>query len=224
LDLRWQWLFATIKTVCVCLLTAGALWLMWDAHLALRGVQLGYLVGNLESASKDVPRAISDAAGGIQTVTSNLGGVIQAERDAQKEQLQEAQKLMAATKEVLVRTNCQLNGGPGCRGLLPQATTTLEGSAQQIQLLAKSGQDTLQSASFLLNSANRRIQDQRIDDVLAHFDESSLHLDLATASGASILAHGDHVAAYWDKKVTTPPRLIKTLTIDALHLITIPLR
>ncbi len=214
--MKW-WLQCAIAVCCV-LVTYQGIRTLRAAESALQSGRNGLVA---------LPQTIQDADSAVKKfsqATDDLSGVIAAERKAQTAQLRESQKVIAAVKEAVVRTNCQLNGGPGCRGLLPQATTTLEDSAQQIQLLAKSGQDTLQSASFLLNSANRRIQDQRIDDVLAHFDESSLHLDLATASGASILAHGDHVAAYWDKKLTTPPRLAKTITLEALHLITIPLR
>jgi hypothetical protein len=198
------------------------IWVIGTANRALQA--LPPLAQSLGKGVSDASGAIQQAALGIKTQTDNLGGVISAERDASKQQLQESKKIMAATKEVLVRTDCQLNGGPGCAGVLPSATQLLYQSQEQLQATSLQANAMFQAASQSLDSLNRRISDPRIDSILGHIDMLSLHLDDAAGNFASTTAHIDHTVAYYDRQLTKPVGFFKTVAKIGLHMVTVPLR
>ena len=206
-----------LSVASVALFTCLALWKVGKAADSLAA---------LPSGLSSLPQAIVDADTAIKKVsraTDQLSGVISAERKAQTHQLQESAKVIAAVKEVLVRTDCQLNGGPGCVGTLPSATKLLSTSQQKLQIATEQSAKIFSAASLFLDSANRRISDPRIDSLMDGFQVSQLHLNGILANTESMTAHGDHVAAVWDKKLTTPASLAKTITLDTLHLITVPI-
>ena len=60
------------------------------------------------------------------------------------------------------------------------------------------------------NALTLQINDPAIPQMLWSFNRAAASLSLASASGASILGHADHVAAYYDKKLTTPLGFWKT--------------
>jgi hypothetical protein len=49
-----------------------------------------------------------------------------------------------------------------------------------------------------------QLNDPAIAETLDAFNQAARNLSAATASGADVLAHADHTAAYYDKKLTTP--------------------
>jgi hypothetical protein len=61
-----------------------------------------------------------------------------------------------------------------------------------------------------------QINDPAIAQTLEAFNLAAHNLSLAAGNGNSILAHGDHVAAYYDKKLTTPLGFWKTFLKTSL--------
>jgi hypothetical protein len=61
-----------------------------------------------------------------------------------------------------------------------------------------------------------QINDPALPQMLESFNKAAASLSVASANGADILGHADHVAAYYDKKLTTPLGFWKTLGKSAL--------
>lgn len=81
------------------------------------------------------------------------------------------------------------------------------------ELMATSGaaQSSFQSVTHAADSLNLQINDPAVAEMLDSFNQAARNLSLASASGTSILGHGDHVAAYYDKKLTTPVGFARTM-------------
>ena len=115
-------------------------------------------------------------------------------------------------------------------GLLPTATSTLSVTTRSvdamtnhvnasIDTLTKTATGTLNAATGTILEFHDLASDPRIKDSIAHFDETALHLDLMSESGASILKHGDSVAAYYDHRLTSPTGFVKTIGTGLWHLV-----
>lgn len=64
----------------------------------------------------------------IDATAGVLHDAAQAQASYWPKELKETQKVTAAAKELIVRTDQSVNGGPDSRGVLPQLTETLEGT------------------------------------------------------------------------------------------------
>jgi len=166
---------SAIRTLFLIAVSFFSCWLLRDARLALPhslDQTLSNATGAIQASVQGLPAAIES----VRSASENLGGVIADERKASASQTKEVTKIIAATKEVLVRTDCQLNGGPGCQGVLPEMTSAIEQSRQSLGKLSRSAQQTLQLSSQTLDSLNKRIADDRVDQILANFSTASLHI------------------------------------------------
>jgi hypothetical protein len=105
---------------------------------------------------------------------------------------------------LLKHTDEQLNGS-----LLPDLDREILRTSDAAQMSLGSLGQVSDVLAFQLN-------DLPLSDIAGHLNETALHLSLMSASGESILGHGDHVAAYWDKKLTTPEAFWKTLVKTGL--------
>jgi hypothetical protein len=63
-----------------------------------------------------------------------------------------------------------------------------------------------------------QIQDPEIQQTLHGLNLATNNFASASANASSILAHGDHVAGYYDKKLTTPIGFWKTLLYSTLDI------
>jgi hypothetical protein len=120
-----------------------------------------------------------------------------------------------------VRTDLALTGR---FGLIPTASRTITETGNSLQIMAAAGRETLNASTDLLHSANERVQDPQIPELIGHLNTASLHIEDATFNANRILLAGAKTSEYYEKKLTTPPRLAKTIIMTGLHLITIPLR
>ncbi len=177
-----MWINSAIRTLCLALLTFALLWLIRDTDRGLRAITA------TANSLAGLPQTVQPVLSHIVTITDDLHGVIAAESKAQASQLRESQKIMAATKEVLVRTDCQLNGGPGCLGVLPNATQLLSRTAVSLETTSSRAQETLQRTSQTLDSLNQRIQDPRLDSILTSFQVSALQFEGISSNGNLISA------------------------------------
>jgi hypothetical protein len=88
------------------------------------------------------------------------------------------------------------------------------------ELIATStaAQFSFESVTHAGDALTFQINDPAIPQMLESFNRAAQSLSVASSNGASILSHGDHVAAYYDKKLTTPLGFWRTLGKTALEL------
>jgi hypothetical protein len=79
-------------------------------------------------------------------------------------------------------------------------------------------QFSFESLTHTSDALTFQFQDPEWQQTLHSFNLAAANLNLALANGSSILGHGDHVAAYYDKKLTTPLGFWKTLGTSALDI------
>ena len=102
--------------------------------------------------------------------------------------------------------DAQLNGH-----VLPDFDRELVSTSTAAQFSFESLTKTSDALTF-------QFQDPEWGQTLHDLNLAVGNLNTAAANGSSILAHGDHVAAYYDKKLTTPIGFWKTFLYGALDI------
>jgi hypothetical protein len=82
---------------------------------------------------------------------------------------------------------------------------------QELKATSTSAQFSFESMTKAGDALTFQLQDPEWAQTLHGLNLSSANLALASAKGASILGHADHVAEYYDKKLTTPIGFWKTM-------------
>ena len=115
---------------------------------------------------------------------------------------------------------------------LPAVDAQIRGNGNALQAAigklgvtaAKLG-DTADGVTAVTNSLNVRINDPVIDSTLRAFNLAAENLSTTTANmsvvtgtGATTMGRVDHVAAYYEKKLTTPASFFKTFFYTGLDL------
>jgi hypothetical protein len=80
----------------------------------------------------------------------------------------------------------------------------------QLAQTSAAAQFSFESITHASDELTFQIQDPSIAQMLASFNEAAKNLSTGTSTADSILAHGDHVADYYDKELTTPLGFWKT--------------
>jgi len=102
-------------------------------------------------------------------------------------------------RQLIARTDRELNDH-----VLPDFDTELKATSTAAQF-------SMESLTHAGDALTFQLQDPEWGQTLHGFNVSAANLALASASGADILAHADHTAAYYDKKLTTPLGFWKTM-------------
>lgn len=89
---------------------------------------------------------------------------------------------------------------------------------RELVATSTAAQFSLESLTKAGDALTFQINDPALPQMLESFNRAAQSLSVASANGASILGHGDHVAAYYDKKLTTPLGFWKTVGKTALSL------
>jgi hypothetical protein len=127
----------TIQTLCLLVITAFLCPVLWEASCFIAELRAHTLLlsddaSEVLEGAKDTEMRINDAA------------------DEQKQYFKkgsvESLKVIASAKEILIRTDCNLNGGPGCVGTLPQLTATLKST----QILSDRASESLTQTTAAL--------------------------------------------------------------------------
>jgi hypothetical protein len=88
----------------------------------------------------------------------------------------------------------------------------------QLAATSTAAQFSFESITKASDALTFQINDPVIPQTLEAFNAAAHNLSLAAGNGNSILAHGDHVAAYYDKKLTTPLGFWKTFLKTSLSI------
>lgn len=90
-------------------------------------------------------------------------------------------------------------------------STLLPHLDSEIAATSAAAQFSFESITKAGDALTFQLQDPEWAQTLHGLNLSSANLALASAKGASILGHADHVAEYYDKKLTTPLGFWKTM-------------
>lgn len=159
-----------VSTLCFVILTVFASIVLWDVHRLLPPIaadcqELASNANNVLISAHDTELKLNAAA--------------DAESAYWDKASRESLKVIAATKEVLVRTDCNLNGGPGCPGALPMLTATLKNTAgltQETQQQISALGPAIQNLSKASASAAEIMSDPSIRDSLRNVDATSIQM------------------------------------------------
>lgn len=163
----------------------------------------------------DVQASVKETAQNFNQVLFELSGVVKQEREAQTRQTREFNKTIADVHDLVIHTDQSLNGKvlPEATALFKESEAWLEVTAGESEKLTTAANSALDAATSSLDTLNGQISNPDIREMIGHFDESSLHLSLMTAHGDDVMSHADHVADYYDKRLTTPQGFLKTVGI-----------
>jgi hypothetical protein len=89
---------------------------------------------------------------------------------------------------------------------------------RELTATSAAAQFSFKSFTKASDALNFQINDPAIPQMLESFNRAADSLATASANGASILGHADHVADYYDKKLTTPLGFWKTLLKTSLSI------
>jgi hypothetical protein len=107
-------------------------------------------------------------------------------------------------RQLIARTDRELNDK-----FLPDLDTQLAQTSTAAQFSFESVTKTADDLDF-------QIKDPDVAQTLHSFNLAAASLASASANGNSILGHADHVAAYYDKKLTTPLGFWKSMLHEAI--------
>ena len=82
---------------------------------------------------------------------------------------------------------------------------------EQLSQTSTAAQFSFESLTHASDALTFQLQDPEWGQTLHSFNLAAASLASASANGNSILGHADHVAAYYDKKLTTPLGFWKTM-------------
>jgi hypothetical protein len=159
-----------VSSICVVVLTGFLSLVCWDLHKLLT---VG--LGQIDSIAQNANNVLISA----HDTETKLNSAADAESAYWDKASRESLKVIAATKEVLVRTDCNLNGGPGCPGALPMLTATLKNTAgltQQTQEEISALGPAIQNLSKASASAAEIMSDPSIRDSLRNVDATSIQM------------------------------------------------
>ena len=192
---------------------------------AVVALDLHAVLGDTQTVIVHADRVLTKAEGEWQSEKAEIHSIIAGGRDAvaQADQFaQEQRKQLAKTSRDsdnqvrslgLVTRNAekffynldqQLNGH-----VLPDFDRELVATSTAAQFSFESLTKAGDALTFQIN-------DPAIPQMLESFNKATASLAVASANGADILGHADHVAAYYDHKLTTPLGFWKTFLKTSL--------
>jgi hypothetical protein len=215
-----KYLLSTLVVVAILFLASATVvvWCSWGSVRRI-AADADQTIKDLDAGAKKV----SQAAGDVETSLSNY-------QKAEAAQITEGSKILGAARVIITRTNCNINGGPGCKGLLPLSQDAVAAIADDvdkvagtantsIETLSAAGQNSLEASTRLLETGQERLADPRIGEIFDHLDIATLHLGNASVSFDDASGKVDHTFTYFDKKLTTPLGFWKTAGMGLFHMI-----
>jgi hypothetical protein len=208
-----------IRTGCLVVLTVAAL--LFLKHLDRATQQL----------ASDTGRDFQGMSDSLVKATSNLNHVLEQERQAQTRQTVETNKILAHASDFFAHTDVNLNGK---RGLIPSVASVVQGLDQHVNqellphadqtvqamttavanvgTMAKSGNDTFAAATSSFQALTAQFSNPTWGLLLGNVNTTALHLSTTTE-------RMDHVASFYEDKLTTPKGFVKTLGAGLFSLI-----
>jgi hypothetical protein len=205
-----------ISTLCFVVLTGFLSLVCWDLHKLLT---VG--LGQIDSIAQNANNVLISA----HNTETKLNSAADAESAYWDKASRESLKVIAATKEVLVRTDCNLNGGPGCPGALPMLTATLKNTAgltQQTQEEISALGPAIQNLSKASASAAEIMSDPSIRDSLRNVDATSIQMAGVAADAhteSTLLVGRTKEALKPPNKYTAAAKLVLGSTLTVAELI-----
>ena len=199
-------------TLALLAFSAGVAVLTYDAHHLT--AQAGIVIAHVDASLSGIDATVSD----LGATTVNLRGVL-TEAQATAENVRVASAAEAAywnktaeqtalaardARALIARTDRELNDK-----FLPD----LDNGLQQTSTAAQFSFESLTKAA---DAFTFQVNDPAIPQMFESFNRAAQSLSVASANGADILGHADHVADYYDKKLTTPLGFWKTLLKTSL--------
>jgi hypothetical protein len=183
------------------------------------------LFAHAETSLTGADRVLGDAQREWQSEKDQVHSIIASGRDA----VAQADSFAQEQRKQLAKTSRDSDNQVRALGLVTRnAEKFFYNLDQQInghvlpdfdrELVATStaAQFSFESVTKTADDVDFQIKDPDIAQTLHSFNLAAASLASASANGNSILAHADHVAAYYDKKLTTPLGFWKSMLHEAI--------
>lgn len=188
-------------------LCAGTAVIAWDVHgLALDGRKVlqhtNTSLTALDSTIADIGATTVNLRGVLtetQATAENLRLASAAEADYWNATAKQTSLAARDMRQLIARTDRELNDK-----FLPDLDT-------QLAQTSTAAQFSFESLTHASDALTFQLQDPEWGQALHGLNLAANNFSVAAQNGSSILAHGDHVAAYYDKKLTTPLGFWKTV-------------
>jgi hypothetical protein len=195
--------------VCVAVLTRDAHRFITEAELSL--FQAQHVLGQAESEWQDEKADVHSIVASAQTATSQAALFATEQRAQLRKTSRDSDNQVRAlglvtrnAEKFFYNLDQQVNGH-----VLPDFDRELVSTSTAAQFSFESLTQTVDDFDF-------QLKDPEVGQTLHSFNLAAASLASASANGNSILGHADHVAAYYDKKLTTPLGFWKTMLHEAI--------
>jgi hypothetical protein len=205
-------------------LGAGAALVAWDVHKLLD--QSTRLVTHANSDLAQVERWSSNESQTVHTIIANAQTATQAAAGFSQDQRSQLQKSVRDTDNLVRNSQVVLRNAETLlyhtdRELNSQLLPHLD---SEISATSTAAQFSFESFTHASDALTLQLNDPAISQTISglniaanSYAVAGQHFASMTAKWDDISAHGDHVAEYWDKKLTTPVALWKSLLFSTLR-------
>lgn len=205
-----------VTMLCLVSVTVGVLVLIGDAHRNSRHAD--QLILTTDAAIKEngqiLKQTIGEAQNAIETFNQASGSLKEAaesDKGYTAQILKHADDVTTDTRRILVKID---------QFTIPAAEDLIRHSDNNIGAISDAFISTAGAYQRDADSFNALIANPQNVELVGRLDLAALHLDEATAHGNDVLAHFDHVAGYYDARLTSPKGFVKTLGKGLLQLVT----
>jgi len=191
--------------VCAAVITRDAHRLTGETSATLQHVQGSLAVLNeTVAAALDTAHEANAVLYETQATAQNLRTASAAEAAYWNATAKQTSLAARDLRQLIARTDRELNDKflPDLDAQLAQTSTAAQFSFESITKAA--------------DDVDFQIKDPEISQTLHSFNLAAASLASASANGNSILGHADHIAAYYDKKLTTPLGFWKSMLHEAI--------
>lgn len=209
-------LLQLIAALALLTVAVGAAVVAFDVH---------YFILDLDVGVRRADIMLSDARGEWQNEKNDVHSILSSAREASAQAATFANEQRAQLKKTSRDSDNQVRA----LGLVTRNAETffynldaqLNGKVlpdfdRELVSTSTAAQFGFESLTHSADALTFQFQDPEWQQTLHSFNLAAANLNLALANGSSILGHGDHVAAYYDKKLTTPAGFFKTLGYSLL--------
>lgn len=186
-------------TLCACLLLLECQGLVRDVRLSVR--MSDSVLGNVNEASLETAQIAISLKGATDEETRRLAATI----DEARKDGRASRATLDSFRQVLIDFHQQV---------VPSVTKTIadiDDATLALKPTFDNAAKATSSAATLLSDPSISLALHNLEDLTAHANQSTEHLEAVTAAG-------ERTALYYEKRLTTPQSFLKTLVQAVLQL------
>jgi hypothetical protein len=187
---------------------------------ALLSHDLRRLVRDSDAAVLHADAAVSHFSSSIEGEKAELDSILKSAELAASEQRAYWQKTSADSDKTVKALRLVVDRA----GLLMKHTDEQLNSSllpdidRELVSTSRAAQTSITSVGQVADTLTLKLNDLPMSDIAAHLDEATLHIEGTALALQHTSESGEHVAKYYEKKLTTPASFAQRLAMGALSI------